>query len=245
MKSGLVSVSFRENSVSEIVSAAANAQLAAVEWGSDVHAPCNDKSRLREISRLQSAVGIICSSYGTYFRIGVNSAEELEGYFSAAEILGTRTLRVWCGDKASCEYGYDERMKIFEEARRAAELAERAGMTLCTEFHHHTFTDEVLAVRELLSEVDLPSLKTYWQPNQYKTSEENLLGARLLAPFTENVHIFSWRREKRFSLSDDKRDWSEYLAVFKKSKFGLLEFMPDDKIESLPTEAKALKELIK
>ena len=129
-------------------------------------------------------------------------------------------------------------VKIFKEAKAA-------GMTLCTEFHHHTFTDEALAVKELLEAVDLPSLKTYWQPNQYRTAEENLLTAQILAPFTENVHVFAWHRENRFPLSHDKAYWSKYFSELKAAHFALLEFMPDDNIKSLAAESEALRELIR
>lgn len=245
MKAGLVSVSFRSNTPFEIIGAAARSGLSAIEWGSDVHAPCGNSEKLKEIALLQKNAGLECSSYGTYFRIGVTSIGELPLYLTAAEILGTGVLRVWCGDKPSSEYGYDERMKIFEAARCAAETAKAAGMTLCTEFHHHTFTDEALAVKELLEAVDLPSLKTYWQPNQYRTAEENLLTAQILAAFTENVHVFAWHRENRFPLSHDKAYWSKYFSELKASHFALLEFMPDDNIESLAAESEALRELIR
>ena len=76
-QTGLVSVSFRPLSPKEIIEATAAAGLKCIEWGSDVHAPCNDIERLQEIAKLQKESGISCSSYGTYFRIGTNAAEEL------------------------------------------------------------------------------------------------------------------------------------------------------------------------
>ena len=72
---GVVSVSFRDKSEEEILSAARAAGLSFIEWGSDVHAPCNDIEKLKRISELQGAYGISCSSYGTYFRLGVTPVE--------------------------------------------------------------------------------------------------------------------------------------------------------------------------
>lgn len=40
---GLVSVSFRNHSAKEIIQAAKDAGLTCIEWGSDVHAPYDDK----------------------------------------------------------------------------------------------------------------------------------------------------------------------------------------------------------
>ena len=57
---GLVSVSFRQHSPREILEAVKETQLSCIEWGSDVHAPCNDIKRLREIATLQKEYGIYC-----------------------------------------------------------------------------------------------------------------------------------------------------------------------------------------
>ena len=50
---GLVSVSFRRHSPKEILEAVRASGLSCIEWGSDVHAPCRDIARLREIVALQ------------------------------------------------------------------------------------------------------------------------------------------------------------------------------------------------
>ena len=50
---GLVSVSFRGLTVAEVAAAAAAAGLKNIEWGSDVHAPCDDLQRLDEIAALR------------------------------------------------------------------------------------------------------------------------------------------------------------------------------------------------
>ena len=42
----------------EIVKAAKTEGLSCIEWGSDVHAPCNDYERLQEIVALQQEYGI-------------------------------------------------------------------------------------------------------------------------------------------------------------------------------------------
>ena len=67
---GLVSVSFRRHTPREILEAVRAAGLACIEWGSDVHAPCTDETALRRIAAMQAEYGIVCSSYGTYFRLG-------------------------------------------------------------------------------------------------------------------------------------------------------------------------------
>ena len=85
----------------------------------------------------------------------------------------------------------------------------------------------------------------YWQPNQFRSQEENILYAKLLSQYTVNIHVFNWNKKEKYPLRSAKDIWKNYLSCFDKSKNLLLEFMPDDRIESLKTEAQALKEIVK
>ena len=100
-RAGLVSISFRKNSPEEIIAAVKDAGLSCIEWGSDVHAPCNDEQRLYQIAAAQKAAGLECSSYGTYFKFGQHDVSVLPDYIKAARILGTRIIRLWCGAKGT------------------------------------------------------------------------------------------------------------------------------------------------
>ena len=242
---GLVSVSFRKHTPEEILGAVKSAGLTCIEWGSDVHAPCKDTDRLQKIAALQKEYGITCSSYGTYFRIGTTPVEELETYISAAKILGTDILRLWCGDKGSQEYTDAEKETLFATCRALAEIAEKYDVTLCLECHNNTFTDRAEAALSLMQAVGSPHFKMYWQPNQYCAEEENLQYAAAIAPYTVNIHVFNWKQNERFPLSQAKTCWQGYLRQFDRSQILLLEFMPDDRIDSLPAEANALKEIAK
>ena len=83
----------------------------------------------------------------------------------------------------------------------------------------------------------------YWQPNRVKDLEENLESARLLAPYTVNIHVFNWTKTEELPLAQGKTTWKNYLSYFAADKTLLLEFMPDDQLTSLETEAAALKEI--
>ncbi|MBQ3048819.1 MAG: TIM barrel protein [Oscillospiraceae bacterium] len=242
---GLVSVSFREHSPAEILAAMKAAGLTHIEWGSDIHAPADDVQKLNEIVRLQQEFGIVCCAYGTYFRLGVTPIDELTRYISAAKMLGTSILRLWCGNKNSQDYSPEEKADLFEQCRRAAKIAEQFDVTLCMECHNNTCTNTKESSLELMQAVDSQNFKMYWQPNQHRSNEENLRAAALLAPFTEHLHVFNWKGNAQggtdmFPLADGAHIWREYLGCFDKDKTLLLEFMPDGKIETLPREAAAL-----
>ena len=66
-QTGLVSVSFRPLTVDQIMDLCVENDLRYVEWGSDIHAPCDDGERLAYLAAEQKRKGLICSSYGTYY----------------------------------------------------------------------------------------------------------------------------------------------------------------------------------
>lgn len=244
MNLGLVSISFRNLSVEEILAAVKKAGLTCVEWGSDVHAPCHDIENLKRIAELQNQAGIRCCSYGTYFRLGVHKTEELLPYIKGAKILGTDIVRLWCGNKSSEDYTKEELESLYEECRAAAKLAEEHQVTLCMECHNFTLTDWKEPALALMKAVDSPAFRMYWQPNQFREEEENLAYASLLAEYTEHIHVFNWSASERFPLEGAIEQWKRYLERFPGERTLLLEFMPDDRVESMECETDALRRIV-
>ena len=245
---GLVSISFRKHTPEEILGAVKSAGLTCIEWGSDVHAPCRDTERLYEIARLQEAYGITCSSYGTYFRLGVTPLEELSDYIAAAKILGTNILRLWGGTKKGADMTPEELACFTDTCRKAAAMAEEAGVILCLECHMLSITETPDYAVSLMEAVDSPHFRMYWQPFQWLDTEGSLAVARAVAPYAEHLHVFNWQPPRmaptKHPLAEAAEDWRRYLSVFTTPRTLLLEFMPDDRIESLPAEAEALRRII-
>lgn len=241
---GLVSVSFRNNSPEEIVKAVKKAGLDCVEWGSDVHAPCNDVYKINKIVGLQNKYGVYCSSYGTYFRLGRDDVNDLKKYIDIAKILGTDVLRIWCGVKSIDLYTEYEKADLYSDCIKAAKIAEENNVVLCMECHGASYTETVEGALELMNTVDSPNFRMYWQPNQYKTVEENIRYGKLIAPYCKRVHVFNWDGDVRLPLSNGKAVWKNYMEILQNTDTYLLEFMPDDKIESLKAETSALFDIV-
>ena len=239
-KLGLVSVSFRDRDPEEILQAVQAADLCCIEWGSDVHCP---PEKAQEIAALQKAYNIECCSYGTYFKFGAAPIGELPAYIQAAKILGAPILRLWCGTKNSEEYTEEEKQELFALCKQAAAMAEEADVILCMECHNRTFTNRKEAALELMQTIDSPHFRMYWQPNQYRETEENIAYAAMIAPYAEHLHVFNWKNKEKFPLKDAVDLWKTYLSCFEGDRTLLLEFMPDGKIESLIAETTALKEI--
>ncbi len=241
---GLVSVSFRKHTVREILEAMKAAGLSLVEWGSDVHAPCDDMEKLCEIAALQKEYGIKCASYGTYFRLGKTPIEELECYIKAAKILGTKTLRLWCGGKSGADMTAEEKNEMLSVCRQAAAIAQRQGVILCLECHRMTLTENPDVAVWLMESVNSSCFRMYWQPFQWQNPEENCMNAAKIARFAERIHVFHWKGDQKLPLKDAIAEWQAYLKKFSTPRTLLLEFMPKGSIEELEAETIALKTIV-
>ncbi len=238
---GLVSVSFRDRSPADILAAMKEAGLTWIEWGSDVHAPCDNLENLQALAALQAEYGITCCSYGTYFRLAETPMEELPRYIAAAKILGTDILRLWCGRKRRGDMTEEELAAFVALCREAASIAEEAGVTLCMECHKKTFTEDPDQAVWLMNTVGSPNFRMYWQPFQWQTPEQNVENAKMIAPYAEHIHVFNWVDKEKFPLAEAVTDWQRYISAFSTPRALLLEFMPGGTIEELAAETAALK----
>ena len=242
-KLGLVSISFRKHSPEEILAAMKDVGLSYIEWGSDVHAPCDDDACLDALVRLDAQYGVTCCSYGTYFRVGQNRPEEFRPYIRAAKRLGTRILRVWVGDKNFEDYDDTDLPALLADCRAIARMAAKEDVIVCAECHNKTLTSRLAGAMALM-EAAAPSFRMYWQPNQFRTVKENLAYAEAVAPFTEIVHVFQWKEKDKFPLATGIEEWVGYLNKLPTELPLLLEFMPDHDIASLPTETVSLRRIV-
>ncbi len=249
-KAGFVSVSFRPNSVEEIIEAAKGANLDVIEWGGDVHSPAGDVETAKRIKTLSDASGIKLLTYGSYFRIGVNPSADFAGVIESAVALGVDIIRVWGYKRTFTEYSSEEWQTVVNEGRAVAKMAEAAGMKVCLECHNGTVTENYECALKYIEAVGNPALRMYWQYNEKRDFEYNIASAHAIAPYAECIHVFNHDENgAKASLSEGLEKWRKYLEIFvnesaKKEMPILLEFMPDGKIETLKKEGAALHELV-
>ena len=75
---GLVSISFRKHTAEELIAAAKETGITAIEWGSDIHVPAGDTQRAAEVKKLCEDSGIAMPEYGSYYYLGLEP-ESFEG----------------------------------------------------------------------------------------------------------------------------------------------------------------------
>lgn len=70
LKTGLVSITFRNLKVEEIIDLVVKAGLDAIEWGGDIHVPHGDIKKACKVARLMKKADLEMAAYGSYYRVG-------------------------------------------------------------------------------------------------------------------------------------------------------------------------------
>ncbi len=221
---GLCSVTFRQLSVTEIIERAKRGNLRAIEWGSDVHVPPDNLKNAERVGKLTRDAGLLCPSYGSYFRCG---DEDFLPYARAAEALGAETIRVWAGEQ---EYSDGAAYEAFVgRVRACCAIAASRGQTVAFEFHHGTLNRTATNTLKLLRDVGCENLKTYWQPMYWfeASEEENLQSIYALQGKIANVHVYCWRGGERLPLADGANEWRKFTAAIGETNY-YLEFVRDN-----------------
>lgn len=247
IRPGLCSVTFRDREPARIAALAAEAGLAVVEWGGDVHVPPGDTARAGEAARVTRDAGLAVSSYGSYFR--ATAGERIDAVLDAAEALGADRVRVWAGRRGSADATADDRAEVTAALVRAAEAAGERGIRLALEYHGGTLADTPSATRRLLADVGHPALGAYWQPTVGADDDTALAEYAALAGQVDAVHVFSWwPRTERHPLAAREGLWRAFFAEAASAahppRDALLEFVPEDDPAALAGEAAILRSWI-
>jgi hypothetical protein len=229
---GLVSVTFRQLGVAEVVALAAGAGLRAIEWGADVHVP--SPAAARDAAARCADAGLAVPSYGSYHRGGPGFADVLR----VAVALGAPRIRVWAGRHGSATE--PDRATVVADLADAADLAAREGVEVCLEYHANTLTDTLKSTVDLLGAV--PAVRPYWQPAAGDRPAAALAAVEVLAPVT--AHVFTWDEAgRRLPLAAGERLWRPVLAALARlpgPRHALLEFVRDDDPAAFAADAATL-----
>ena len=266
---GLCSVTFDDMPVDTILSMMAGTGLLGIEWGARHHVQHGDFETAKKVGDQTRDAGLIVSSYGSYFRLGVSARDGLAFQTVAATAcaLGAPVVRIWAGNKDFEKATREERVAWAEETRRLADVADGMGLKIAFEYHGGTLTNTSGHALQFMVEVDSPAVRLYWQPPHGYSVEHKLSELGLLLDRLENVHVFHWtigapdrdtvnpdiRALKHpddffyHLLSDGREPWRRYLSLLRstgRDHWALLEFVKDGSPESFRQDAATLVDLI-
>lgn len=250
---GLVSITFRKLSPSEIIEIVAQAGLKVIEWGGDIHVPHGDIKQAETVARWTVDAGLSVAAYGSYYRLATPDQPTFESIVETAVALDVPTIRIWAGNRGSIEADDAYRQKVYEEAYQVAEMAQQSNISISLEFHDGTLADTQQSALQLINTVQHDNLKMYWQPPHRVPHEECIASLESFLPHLTNVHVFQWHRDHpipriRYALSEGKTEWQVYLKHLKDSDqdhAAMLEFVKDDDPDCFREDASTLLSWIK
>lgn len=254
IRSGLVSVTFRQLVPEQVIALVAQADLCAIEWNGNVHVPHGDTAQARSVSRMTMAEGLSVSTYGSYYRAGhpesaLGKSEKpvtFEAVVETAVELGAPKIRVWAGTQGTDTANSEYHQLVLEDTQRIADIAQSAGIKIVYEYHGNTLTDTDIAAKTLLETVDHQAVGSFWQPRRTGTIENDLAGIDAVQRWLSDIHVFSWHPTtgERLPLEDRSNDWQMYLRQLNQipgDRFALLEFVQDDEPDNFLRDAEVLK----
>ena len=249
LNTGLVSVTFRDKTPEEIISAVKQCGLEGIEWGGDVHVLPGDVSRAREIRHLTEQAGLAVWAYGSYFEAGEQTPDLFPPVLESAKALGAPCIRVWAGTRCSAQADPEYVQRVISCTQAICDMASTAGIDICYEYHPNTLTDNCDSAVQTLRGVARDNLHLYWQPNSRLSQTENLHALRTVQPYLYHVHVFYLDSVyNRFPLVEGASIWQEYLDIIRqdgKTRSLMLEFVKDDSFEQMAQDAAALRALVR
>jgi sugar phosphate isomerase/epimerase len=268
IKAGMCSVTLAKCSVEEVLEIAVQGGLQGIEWWGNGHVKHGDLESARRVRDLTAAAGLEVSSYGSYYRVGVSEGAGLsfQSVLDTAVALGAPTIRVWAGDRDTCNADAAFIKAVVDDTNRIADLAAEQGISITFEFHGGTLTDRNETAIRFAAQVSHPNIFFSWQSPHGYTMEHCLEGLRGLLPRLSTVHVYHWtigsyeqntvnetvRPLKwpedyfRHPLADGTERWGKYIAAVRttgRNHFFLLEFVKDDSLEQVVADACTLSTL--
>jgi 3-dehydroshikimate dehydratase len=246
---GLLSVTFRQLSPTDIIKLVSQAGLQAIEWGGDIHVPHGDVKVAKEVSGWTLEQGIAIASYGSYYRVGCGNKDNVsfEMALESAIALKAPAIRVWAGDKGSAAADEAWWSRVVADSVRIAELAQPEGITVDFEYHKGTLTDSRDTAVRLLRQINHPNIRCSWQPSVELAVEERQLDLRAVMPWLANLHVFQWQPGIRNPLAAGLEEWTDYIRIVRETDrphYAMLEFVRDNDPKQFLQDAQTLKRII-
>lgn len=249
---GLVSITFRQLVPREIVELVAEAQLAGIEWGGDIHVPHGDLARAGEVGRMTRDAGLAVAAYGSYYEVGRSEADGLSfaSVLDTALALGAPLIRVWEGNTGPVQTDAVTRQRIVADSQRIATLATAAQVPVAYEFHGGTLAETAESALELLRQARHQNLATLWQTPLGLDDAACAASLRQVLPAVRNLHVFYWGPAgftDRRPLAEGMARWRTLLDLLGetgRTHYALLEYVAGDAPESFRSDAHTLRELV-
>jgi sugar phosphate isomerase/epimerase len=257
MKIGLCTIAFSELPLEEVLDIAAEYGFDGVEiWGKEPHTPSEyNEDYFRKIKETADAKMLEISALGSYVNpLMDNYEQQMETALRITQNLGGKLIRVWSGGGPSKNVRPNDRRLIAIRLKTMCQWAGINDITVATEMHNNNLTDTADTTLQLIQDVGLPGLKTYYQPCFRDDADDFYELGRLVGPHVVNVHAQNAKQldNGRFEacpIADGIVDYQKIVEILKGCDYdGYLEIEfvhGEDKLAALKNDKDFLEQLLK
>lgn len=202
----LSSAAFLGSSADEVLFAACEAGVTAVEWSSDGFLDPGDRATALRLMESTLRTGLCISSYSTLHRIGTYNLVGFDTLVHTALALQAPNIRAWAappGDDGACD-------RFVEAAKAAGDAAGGNGITLCLAMSPRSLLRWDGRAADLMARVDHPFVKLCWEPPCDRCFDRAM---ETLEGLSGHVGMIMRRPYPPFDdgLESRQEDWLEYL----------------------------------
>ena len=252
MKLGLCTIAFQEKSLEEVINIAADYGFDGIEiWGKPPHMPADyDEAYVKNVKDMAQRKGLTISAFGSYVDPLMHLYQKhFEEAFKIAHQLGTDLVRIWSGGGPSKSISPADKRLILFRLVSMAQWANFRNMRLGLEMHNNHLTDSVASILEAIEGVNVPALKTYYQPLARVDADEPHTAAQQLASHVANVHAQNFDEQgKGCPIADGVVDYTRIVEILSGAGYDdylEVEFVHgDNKLEALQRDRDYLASLI-
>lgn len=255
MKLGLCTIAFKKRPLEEVLDIAADYNFDGVEiWGKEPHMPEKfDENYVKEVKNMAVNRGLEIVAFGSYINPFMEDYQRrAESAVNITHGLGAKIIRVWSNGSSSKAISTEERRMIGFRLVGICQWAQFRDITVATEMHSNNYTDSSDTILELISNVALPNLRTYYQPLFVRDKEDYYEALEKIAPYVVNVHAQNAKLEngkyKSCALAEGEVDYVQIVEILESFNYeGYLEIEfvhGEDKLEALKKDRDYLASLI-
>lgn len=244
MKTGIVSVTFRNEDIPAVFEYAKTAGIEGIGWSvGENHVVIGDTERTSLIKKLSIENGIEIFSLASYCYM--YDFDECVKTLETARELTAPVIRIWAGRKGSAVCSAEEYDLIVGNTVKMARLAKEYSIKLCFEYHPNTLTDNADEAVKLIKRINCDNVGLYWQMQGGLSFEENKRDFEKVKPYVfGNVHLNNYSDETGYKLLEEiYDDLCGYFKDADKEYNLMIEFVKGGTLESLIADANTVRKV--
>lgn len=249
IKTGLVSLTFNDLSILDIVRLAADCCMQGIEWSADRHLPVGELELAARINEITHIHGLHVSCYGSHYRAGIGEGHgyPFDAVLRTAQALGAPSIRVWAGNQTQEKASFALCKDVNEDLKRIATLSEREGIAISLEMQANTLAETADGTLRIIEEVSHSNISIIWKLFPASLPEVNGASLTKLMKYIGDFRVFYNRRGERRPLQEGESLWRDWLYQLKntdRDRYAMLELIPDDSPQQLKIDAQNLRDLV-